>query len=57
MYESTIVFSEWLSSGVMVHFKGGVSVFFPAQYLYNLREVQPNQIFQTDEEPGPRGRI
>ncbi len=30
MYESTIVFSEWLSTGVIVHFKGGVSVFFPA---------------------------
>ena len=37
MYESTIVFSEWLSTGVIVHFKGGVSVFFPAQFLYDQR--------------------
>jgi hypothetical protein len=57
MYDATIVFSEWLSTGIMVHFKGGVSVFFPAQYLYDQREVQPNQIFQIDKEPGSSGRI
>ena len=48
---SPIVFSEWFSTGIMVHFEGGVSVFFPAQFLYEQREVQPNQIFQTEEEP------
>ena len=48
---SPIVFSEWLSSGIMVHFEGGVSVFFPARFLYEQREVQLNQIFQTEEEP------
>ncbi len=48
---SPIVFSEWLPTGVMVHFEGGLSVFFPAQFLYEQREVQPNQIFQTEEAP------
>ena len=52
---SPIVFSEWLPTGIMVHFEGGVSVFFPAQFLYEQREVRPNQIFQTDEEPGLTG--
>jgi len=46
---SPIVFSEWLPTGVMVHFEGGVSVFFSAQFLYEQREVQPNQMFRTDE--------
>jgi hypothetical protein len=55
MHESTIVFSEWLSTGVIVHFKGGVSVFFPAQFLYDQRELRPNQIFQSETEPGPKG--
>jgi hypothetical protein len=46
---SPIVFSEWLPTGVMVHFEGGVSVFFPARFLYEQRDVQPNQMFRTDE--------
>jgi hypothetical protein len=46
---SPIVFSEWLPTGVMVHFEGGVSVFFSAQFLYEQREIQPNQMFRTDE--------
>jgi hypothetical protein len=33
----------------MVHFEGGVSVFFPARFLYDQREVQPNQVFRTEE--------
>jgi hypothetical protein len=45
---SSIVFSEWLPTGVMVHFKGGLSVFFSAQFLYEQRQVQPNQMFRTD---------
>ena len=45
---SPIVFSEWLSTGVMVHFADGVSVFFPAGFLFRHREVQPNQIFVTE---------
>ena len=57
LHALSIVFSEWLSTGIMVHFEGGVSVFFPAQFLYEQREVQPNQIFQIDKEPRPRGRI
>jgi hypothetical protein len=46
---SSIVFAEWLPTGVMVHFEGGVSVFFSAEFLYEQRGVQPNQIFRTDE--------
>ena len=46
---SPIVFSEWLPTGVMVHFEGGVSVFFPARFLYEQRDVQPNQIFRAGE--------
>ena len=37
---SPIVFSEWLPTGVMVHFEGGVSVFFSARFLYEQREVR-----------------
>jgi hypothetical protein len=51
---SHIVFSEWLPAGVMVHFEGGVSVFFSAQFLYEQRGTQPNLIFLTDEVPPPR---
>jgi hypothetical protein len=53
---SPIVFSEWLPTGVMVHFEGGVSVFFSAKFLYEQREVQPNQVFRTDE-PFTSGEI
>jgi hypothetical protein len=45
---SSIVFSEWLPTGVMVHFEGGVSVFFSAEFLYGQRRVQPNQMFRTN---------
>jgi hypothetical protein len=44
-----IVFSEWFPTGVMVHFEGGISVFFPAGFLYGQRELPPNQMFQTDQ--------
>ena len=50
-YPLVIVFSEWLPTGVMVHFKGNISVFFPAQFLYEQRDVQPNRIMQTEERP------
>jgi hypothetical protein len=51
---SPIVFSEWLPTGIMVHFEGGLSVFFSAQFLYDQREVQPNQVFRMDEAPSRR---
>ena len=35
-----IAFSEWLPTGVMVHFQDGDSVFFPAEFLYEAREFQ-----------------
>jgi hypothetical protein len=54
----SIVFSEWLPTGVMVHFEGGVSVFFSARFLYEQRRVQPNQIFRTDgASPQKRGDL
>jgi hypothetical protein len=46
---SPIVFSEWLPTGIMVHFEEGLSVFFPAEFLYAQREVRPNQVFRKDE--------
>ena len=52
---SAIVFSEWLPTGIMVHFEGNLSVFFPASFLYEQREIQPNQMFQTDQLT-PRGQ-
>jgi hypothetical protein len=52
---SSIVFSEWLPTGVMVHFEGGLSVFFSAQFLYEQRQVQPNQMFRTDETSPHKG--
>ena len=54
---SPIVFSEWLSSGIMVHFEGGVSVFFSARFLYEQREVraQPN-VSLTEGYAGARRR-
>ena len=54
LVQSSIVFSEWLPTGVMVHFEGGVSVFFSAEFLYEQRRVQPNQMFRTDEAPPPK---
>jgi hypothetical protein len=51
LIQSSIVFSEWLPTGVMVHFEGGMSVFFSARFLYEQRLVQPNQIFRTDGAP------
>jgi hypothetical protein len=47
---SPIVFSEWLPTCIMVHFEEGLSVFFSAQFLYEQREVRPNQVFRKDEE-------
>ena len=51
-HPSPILFSEWLPTGVMVHFEEHVSVFFPAQFLYEQRKVPPNQVFPNDKEPG-----
>jgi hypothetical protein len=45
-----IVSSEWLPSGVMVHFEKSVSVFYPAESLYDQRERKPNRIYQPGEE-------
>jgi hypothetical protein len=54
LYLSPIVFSEWLPTGVMVHFEGNVSVFFPAQFLYEQRMVPPNRMFLTYERLADR---
>jgi hypothetical protein len=45
-----IVFSERLSTGVVVHFENDVSVFFPAAFLYEQRNAQSNTVFSEDEE-------
>ncbi len=47
-YVSPIVFSEWLPTGVMVHFQGGLSVFFPVEFLYEQRTAPPNRVFQAE---------
>jgi hypothetical protein len=31
-----------------VHFEGGVSVFFSARFLYEQRDILPNQLFLID---------
>lgn len=43
-----IALSEWLSDGVMVHFEGGESVFFSAQFLYEQRKAHVNRTFAAD---------
>jgi hypothetical protein len=45
-----IISSEWLATGVMVHFEKSVSVFYPAEFLFEEREHKPNRIFWPGEE-------
>jgi hypothetical protein len=45
-----IVFSERLSTGIVVHFENGVSVYFPAAFLYEQRDAQLNTVFREGEE-------
>src|ERR1700687_1739016 len=47
-----IVFSERLSTGIVVHFETGVPVFFPAHFLYEQRAAQPDMVFREDDEEG-----
>ena len=47
-----IVFSERLSTGIVVHFEDGVSVYFPAAFLYEQRDAQLNTVFREGEEGG-----
>jgi hypothetical protein len=44
-----IVFSERLSSGIVVHFEDSISTFFPAEFLYAQRDAQSNAVFGEDE--------
>lgn len=39
-----IVSSERLTTGIVVHFEGGESVFYPAPFLYQYRAVHPNEL-------------
>jgi len=41
-----IISSETLSNGIMVHFEGGDSVFFSAQFLYDKRDAPSNKVFK-----------
>jgi len=52
---ANIVFSEWLPTGVMVHFEGGVSVFFAARFLYEQRDILPNRLFLTSDACSAEG--
>jgi hypothetical protein len=45
-----IVFSERLSTGIVVHFETGVPVFFPSQFLYEQRAAQPD--FREEHQEG-----
>jgi hypothetical protein len=45
-----IVFSERLSTGIVVHFENAVSVYFPTAFLYEQRDAKLNTIFREHEE-------
>jgi hypothetical protein len=47
-----IVFSERLATGIVVHFEDHVSVYFPAQFLYEQPLAQPDIDFSEDDEEG-----
>ena len=52
----SVAFSEWLPSGVMIHFEGGESVFFPVQFLFEHRCDQPSvSILDEDQDEGGHG--
>ena len=36
-----IIFVEWLSTGIMVHFADKSSAFFPLRFLLDQRDKQP----------------
>lgn len=45
-----ILFSETLSTGIVVRFEDNVSVFFPAEFLFKQREAESNTVFTEDED-------
>jgi hypothetical protein len=46
---SRIVFSERLSTGIVVHFEMGISVFFPARLLFEQREAPLSKILHEQD--------
>lgn len=48
-----IAFAEWLTTGVMVHFEGGKSVFYPAGFLFEHSDA--GEIRQFPPDAGPIG--
>jgi hypothetical protein len=44
-----IAFSERLSTGIVVHFENGVSVFFSAAFLYEQRDAELNIKFSESD--------
>jgi hypothetical protein len=44
-----IVFSERLSTGIVVHFENDVCVYFPSAFLYEQRNDRANSIFREHE--------
>jgi len=49
-----ITFAEWLPTGVVVHFDGGFTVFYPAVFLFENRQSGTTTILEPapDSLPG-----
>ena len=47
-----VTYSEWLPSGVMVHFADQRSVLFPWQLLVDHRDEQPALLDLVEDEDG-----
>jgi hypothetical protein len=47
-----VIFSEWLSTGVIVRFEDGVSVFYSAEFLSKNRNDPSNKVFGEYEAGG-----
>jgi hypothetical protein len=45
-----IISSEWLPTGIMVHFDKRVSVFYSAEFLYEQRGHESNRIYRQDKK-------
>ena len=43
-----ILFAEWLPIGIVVHFAGGESVFYSAEFLHQHRQSPGNKLLHQD---------
>ena len=55
MYDSTIVFSEWLSTGIMVRFEGGVSILFQRNISTTNEKFSRTRYSRLTKNPAPEG--